>query len=123
MDLIKRNKILVGIIAIALVVTVWFTLSNKEQGSLVTTVKPPPEEQAADSSIVQTLLKLRAIRLDGTIFTDKAFQELKDFSTQIIPEPIGRPNPFAPLGSAGYSTSTPQPPARETTRGTQNPRR
>ena len=43
------------------------------------------------------LLDLRAIRLDGQIFSDPAFQSLRDSSVDIVLEPIGRVNPFAPL--------------------------
>ncbi len=49
--------------------------------------------------IVATLLTLRTVKLDGTIFSDPAFMGLQDVSTDIIAEPVGRPNPFAPLTS------------------------
>ncbi len=65
----------------------------------------------ADKDVVETLLQLRAITLSGTIFSDPAFVALKDTGTQIVPEPVGRPNPFAPLAgqSATSSSSSPKP--------------
>jgi hypothetical protein len=42
---------------------------------------------------------MRNIRLDGRIFDDPAFQALVNTERQIVREPVGRPNPFAPIGS------------------------
>lgn len=60
---------------------------------------------AADKEVVETLLQLRAITLSGTILSDPAFVRLKDTGTQIVPEPVGRSNPFLPLQ---FATGTPQ---------------
>ena len=54
----------------------------------------------ADQTLVSTLLALRAVKLNATIFSNPAFMSLKDFSTQIVPEPVGRPDPFAPLAAS-----------------------
>ncbi len=43
--------------------------------------------------------KIESISLDGSIFTDKAFISLQDFSVTLVPETPGRSNPFAPLPS------------------------
>lgn len=62
------------------------------------------------NDVVTTLLQLRAVSLSGTIFTDPVFGSLQDFGSAIVPEPVGRPNPFAPLGqnAANSTTSTNQ---------------
>jgi hypothetical protein len=61
----------------------------------------------SDRDIVNVLLQLRAVTLSGTIFTDPTFMTLQDFGSEIVPEPVGRPNPFAPLGlNTQASTST-----------------
>lgn len=64
-----------------------------------------PSANSEDRELVETLLTLRAITLSGTIFEDPAFRVLQDFGTTIIPEPVGRQNPFAPInrGSAPAS--------------------
>jgi hypothetical protein len=66
-----------------------------------------PTSDSADQQLVESLLTLRAVSLSGTIFQDPAFRSLKDSGTGIVPEPIGRQNPFAPIGHATASTSTP----------------
>lgn len=63
-----------------------------------------PEEK----SLVDTLLQLRAVSLSGTIFSDPAFMSLRDFGTQIVPEAVGRPNPFAPLSEKPAPASSGQ---------------
>ncbi len=46
-----------------------------------------------------TLLNLKNIKLDDSIFTQPSFTNLQDFTAPIgATDPEGRPNPFAPLG-------------------------
>lgn len=59
-----------------------------------------------EAGLVETLLALRAVKLEGTIFTEPAFLQLQDYSTQIVPEPVGRANPFAPLGKGAAPTAS-----------------
>lgn len=50
----------------------------------------------------QTLVgELRPISFNTSIFSDPRFNALIDLSTPISPEPMGRPDPFAPI--AGVS--------------------
>lgn len=57
-----------------------------------------------DQDLVAILFELRSIRLDDTIFADPLFQSLADFGQELVAEPIGRQNPFAPLeGSSNAS--------------------
>ncbi len=65
-----------------------------------------------DSDVVAVLLQLRAVSLSGTIFSDPVFQSLRDFGSPIVQEPVGRANPFAPIGVTQSTT----PPS-----GTQQP--
>lgn len=57
-----------------------------------------------------TLLSLRTIKLDTTIFSSPAFLSLRDFELTLIQEANpGRTNPFSPLGvePAAGATVTP----------------
>ena len=87
---------------------IWYGLSSSSSSSsLVTTPAPVSAATAADKDLVASLLTLRAVKLDGTVLTDPAFLSLRDFSTEIVPEAVGRDNPFAPLSSqAAASAST-----------------
>ena len=62
------------------------------------------EARAGERAILDTLFQLRAITLAGSIFNNPAFAALRDFRTEIVAEPIGRTNPFAPID--GMATSS-----------------
>lgn len=111
MQWIKQHKMLfIGVVAVVALVA-WYGLTqNAAPEPLLTTVTPSgsgsPTEASADQELVATLLTLRAVTLSGTIFQDPAFMSLRDFGTKIVAEPVGRSNPFAPLGSAPSATSS-----------------
>ena len=50
---------------------------------------------------LKLLAELRTLVLDEDIFVDKVFQNLEDFSMELQLQPIGRNNPFAPVGTDG----------------------
>jgi len=59
-----------------------------------------------EKDIVTTLLQLRSVTLTGTIFASPVFHGLKDFSTDITQEPVGRVDPFSPLPPSGSQTAS-----------------
>ena len=69
------------------------------------------KSSALSQDFLTLLLSVKGIKLDDSIFSDEAFQNLRDSS--IILEPDGnegRPNPFAPLGiEAVYLPQSPPP--------------
>lgn len=108
-NFILGHKIIVVVIALLVAAFAWIGLSgssSSEDGSLLTTEIVLNEGPEKD--LVATLLALRAVKLDASLFSDATFMSLRDFSTQIVPEPVGRPNPFAALGSTGITASSSQ---------------
>jgi hypothetical protein len=109
MNWITQHKLLFAIIVLILVGMVWYGLaqSGADTPLLTTETVGTVGTTGPDKGLVGTLLALRAVTLSGTIFSEPAFLSLQDFSTPIIPEPVGRSNPFAPINSqTGNSTST-----------------
>ena len=101
-----QNKIVVvGLISLAVAGAAWYGLTSSPPTDTLVTTGAVVNAPGAD--LVETLLALRAVKLDGAIFSEPAFAALVDFSTPIIPEPVGRPNPFAPL-TVALSTTTNQ---------------
>lgn len=85
----------------------WYALSGGGPAAAPTlTTTAAVGTSAADKNLVSTLLALRAVKLDASILNNPAFLSLKDFSTQIVPEPVGRPNPFAPLTVPASESAT-----------------
>ena len=68
-------------------------------------------EDGEDSQIFITLLAaLRSASFDLDFFNVPEFMSLTDFSVELTPQPVGRRNPFAPLG-ADPEELPPEPPA------------
>jgi hypothetical protein len=55
----------------------------------------------ADANIGANVLKLlnqiKSLKIDTTLFENKAYQTLQDNTVQIPPVSVGRQNPFAPI--------------------------
>ena len=100
-----KTPVILGLTILAAVGGWWVLAPEPAPESLLTT-ESVVGETPIDRGLIDTLLTLRAVSLSGTIFADPAFAILSDFGTQIVPEPVGRPNPFAPL--TRRATSTPR---------------
>lgn len=101
MKFLLRHKYLITIVALLVIGFFWYGSSDDPSALLST--QSAEQGSPAEKDLVSTLLALRAISLSGTIFSDPAFRKLKDFSTQIVPEPVGRKDPFAPLSRGAAS--------------------
>jgi len=55
--------------------------------------------QTQQNDFVSLLLDLKQISLDTEFLTSSVFTSLTDFSRDIIPQNVGRRNPFAPIGA------------------------
>ena len=102
MSFLSRNALAIVIIGAVALGGAWYAFSGDSvpDDALLTT-EVVGEVGTAEAGIVNTLLTLRAVSLSGTIFSDPTFGTLRDFGTQIVPEPVGRRNPFAPRGFDG----------------------
>lgn len=133
MPKIKNIIIFVAIVAILILIYIFFVqpaLSN--QASLVSSTSsaalPSTDNTNGSSAGVATsgtspvgqdflslLLNVKNIKLDNSIFSDPAFINLHDSSITLTPDAvIGRPNPFAQLGSDPVPVS-PTTPTTSTT--------
>lgn len=63
-------------------------------------------ESAVADEFLNTLLNLNTITLEGSIFSDPRFTSLVDYTVALTPQPLGRPNPFLPVGSTTTTTAT-----------------
>lgn len=100
----QHKGILIGVVLVIVgfVVYSYFFTGGSQQPL---TVQTPSANVAVDNDLIALLSTLKSIKLDANIFSDPAFQSLQDFSQALVSEPVGRTNPFAPLGNV-----TPQAP-------------
>lgn len=102
-----KKIIIILILAIVLfVVYAVFIKKDPTSQSLVTTGSTASADaQVLGTQISQALLKIEQIKLDRAIFTSDIYKTLVDRSEPITDEPIGRSNPFAPIGEISVSSS------------------
>ncbi|MBI4128945.1 MAG: hypothetical protein HY460_02730 [Parcubacteria group bacterium] len=98
----KIHLLIAGGILIAIIAALTLLGESPPEDTLIAQGAAPKSE--LERGLVDTLLQLRSVSLGGAIFTDPAFVNLRDFGSQILQEPVGRPNPFAPLSSRGTTT-------------------
>lgn len=106
-----KNIIIFAVIGISLVlVYIFFIKKAPDEGNLISSLPVPTGMNApASSSLGETmvsqdfltiLLGVKNIKLDDSIFSNKAFINLHDSSILLTsPGDEGRTNPFAPIGS------------------------
>lgn len=103
---IRNNliSILVFIVCVAGAVA-YKTYMTGNSSDIVTTA----ESDVSGEQVLIALNRLRAVSFDTAIFSDPVFVSLVDFGTVIAPQPVGRPNPFAPIGGRFQSSSSAKP--------------
>ena len=112
-----QNKFVMLILGgVVIAGVVWYSFLRDRGSTALLETSDLTQTTEADGDIVNTLLELRSVSLSGTIFTDPAFLRLKDFGSQIVSEPVGRPNPFAPLPGAASSAAAANASTATTTR-------
>jgi hypothetical protein len=109
----KLQKIIFTIIALVILFVIYavFIKPDPTTDSLVTgrttgAVVSSQEARLLGSQIAQALLKIEQITLDRTIFDNAIFVSLQDRSQPIVEEPVGRTNPFAPIGDTSVNVTT-----------------
>lgn len=109
MDFIKKYQTIILFVVIVgvLFAGYQFLLAPSNEPALEAT---PTEAAGPDQDLVALLFELKGIRLDNTLFADPLFQSLKDFGKDLVSEPIGRVNPFAPLSGSTLPPQTPKKP-------------
>jgi len=90
------------LIALGLAVALWlgyqFFMSQEEaalvsEGDFVAT-----EASRNTQEFLLRLQQLRDLEFDQSLFSDGRFRSLVDYRKDIVEEPVGRANPFAPVG-------------------------
>ncbi len=94
-NLLKNLLFALGLVALLLIGYMAFM---RDSGEVVT--ESGPASAAAELETQQLLAKaqrLNSFQIDATLFNDEKFRSLVDYRIELIPETVGRGNPFAPL--------------------------
>lgn len=97
MELSKSKKIIVGLVVLVLCFVGYKVFLSPAD------VAVPSEYSDASGNLVgqdvlDLLQSLQNVSIDPALFSGYAFQNLEDFSITVQAEPLGRTNPFAPIG-------------------------
>lgn len=94
---ISKNKIL--LIALVVVAVIGFYLFKGKAPEPLATVEEGGPGGIGQELVVE-LNRLRALQnINTDIFKDPAYTSLQDFTQTVLVQPVGRVNPFAPVGS------------------------
>ncbi len=59
---------------------------------------PAAAKENPKTKVVEMLSRLSSLKLERSFFDSPLFRTLQDFGIEVVVEPKGRPNPFAPIG-------------------------
>lgn len=78
--------------------------STKNVGNIIS----QKDKIVSDTAFINTLLSLKKIKIDTSLFSNKAFTILRDNSVQISLDnnSVGRPNPFLLMGAESVDTTS-----------------
>jgi hypothetical protein len=102
MEMLKKYKILLivsGVIAVGAIAFSQFSGSAVPTESLLVANPVADPNERVREELLRLLSELRTLDFDDTIFSDPRFRSLTDFSQEIRPQPVGRKNPFLPIGA------------------------
>ena len=86
--------------ALGLALILWLgyvVFIREDDGDIVESVELSQAQRDTQDFLVK-LQQLRELNFGDRIFKDPRFQSLVDFRQDIEPEPVGRDNPFLPIG-------------------------
>ena len=92
------KKIIIPALILIVLVGGYFVFVRSDVSITSVALPPNPEITQAEREILSLLSDLRNIDLSDSLFNSEAFESLVDYGVELSPEPIGRDNPFAPLG-------------------------
>ena len=106
MNFLRNNRTTIGAVVLGmLIIAGYYLFWGGGGGSSLLSSSPAPSDES--QQLLTTLGDLHSVTLDNGIFKNQLFMSLTDFGTVIPTQPVGRHNPFAPVGSAPAPTPTP----------------
>jgi hypothetical protein len=59
----------------------------------------PAQTAVVGQDLIDLLGQIQSVKFDDSLFSSAAFKILTDYAIKLEPEPVGRANPFARIGS------------------------
>jgi hypothetical protein len=101
MEFITKNvKIVLAVVVVfilAFVAYAYLTKDSAEEGAGGLSSEEVSIQNEVGKQIFATLALIDSLKLDRSMFEGPVYASLRDLTTEISPEPVGRENPFAPI--------------------------
>jgi len=94
----KQIIIIIVIIVISFIGYKMFFVSSETGNTPLVSDKKVTTDFVDGQMTLALLNNLKKVTLDESVFSDEVFKSLVSFEKPIMPEPIGRQNPFLPIG-------------------------
>jgi len=125
----KYKKIIIILIVLVIVFLVISFIrggsaENDDELLVSSNINSENQAQLVSNEIITALNQIQTLNLSKDIFEDKVFQSLVDRSEEIPGEPIGKTNPFSPIGRQNVQNrrATTTPPTNNSIINTTNNR-
>jgi hypothetical protein len=106
MTFTSKNTTIIVALIIVVAGLAWYFLGSGGTGGTASPLTATAEPNPVETKFLTLTNELSPISFNPQIFSDARFMSLVDIHTTINPEPIGRTDPFAPLGSGSSKTTT-----------------
>lgn len=106
----KKIIIVIVVMLVAFIIYSFVSGGNTQEEELLTSTNAnqnqTTQSRIVGSEIISALNQIQTLNLSRDIFDDPVFGSLIDRSEPIPEEPVGKNNPFAPIGSEIRARST-----------------
>lgn len=94
---LKNSLIIFGLAGVAFAGYYMFVLQSDAVIKVDNNTRVSNQAAAETQEFLRRLNELENIAISTELFDDPRFQALVDYSTPIVPTPVGRSNPFEPV--------------------------
>ena len=101
----KTIIIMVVIIVVAIIAYFYYEGGNTVTSSSLETSQVTSDAQAAGARVLNLLNQIKSLKIDTSLFSDPAYETLRDYTVAIPQEQVGRANPFAPIPGLQATTT------------------
>jgi hypothetical protein len=93
-----KNPLAIVIILIVLGGLVYFFMNGNPLPNTGLLQSPSADVSSTIGTEILSLLnQIKSLEIDASVFSNPAYKTLVDYSVVVPPQPVGRPNPFAPV--------------------------
>lgn len=93
----KLTVILIIILVLASFVYFYMKGNELSKNSSLLEGSTPDVSNNVGAEVLALLNQVKLIKIDSTIFESPVYKTLVDYTVEVPPQPVGRPNPFAPV--------------------------